>query len=282
MDHHHDVDFESPALAARAQLEGEVLAPLATDAIAVLAGQAAKRELDVRRVLDLGCGPGVATVELARRFPTARLVAADGSAAMLARAAERATRSGAGDRIETRHVQLPDGLAALDPADVVWASMVLHHVGDETAALRRLRAVLTPGGLLALVERAGPVRVLPDRTDLGRPGLWDRLDAAGERWFAGMREALPGATPSADYASILAAAGWSVVADEVLTLDLDPPLDDRGRRFAHQHLEHLRARLDGHADPADLAALDELLAGGVEGRAELAVHAARHLYVAAA
>jgi SAM-dependent methyltransferase len=279
VDHHHDVHFESPAMAAYTELQGDVLGALAADAIAVLAEEVRRQDQEVRRVLDIGCGPGVATVELARRFPAARVVALDGSAAMLARAAARLTRSGVADRVETLLAELPGGLAPLDRADVVWASMVLHHVGDERAALRQVRAVLAPGGLLALVERARPLRVRPARPDAG---LWDRLDAAAEHWFAGMRAALPDAASSADYPSMLGDADLDVVADEVLTLDLDAPLDGPARRFAHEHLTHARTQLDGHADPADLAALDELLAAGFERSDDLSLHASCHFYVSRA
>ena len=277
MDHHHDVHFESPATAAYTELQGDVLGALAADAVAVLAEEVRRQDLEVRRVLDIGCGPGVATVDLARQFPAARVVAVDGSAAMLARAAARVTRFGVADRVETLLAELPGGLGPLERAEVVWASMVVHHVGDETAALRQIQEVLAPGGVLALVERARPLRVRPAGADTG---LWDRLDAAGEHWFAGMRAALPDAAPSADYPLMLAGAGLDVVADEVLTLDLDGPLDGPGRRFAHEHLTHTRTRLEGHAEPADLAALDELLAAGVEQCDDLSLHASCHLYLA--
>ena len=61
---------------------------------------------------------------------------------------------------------------------MIWASMSLHHVGDEVAALRVLHEMLEPSGLLAIAEMAGPMRVLPDDLDVARPGLAGRLDDA--------------------------------------------------------------------------------------------------------
>lgn len=205
------------------------------------------------------------------------MVAVDGSATMLARARARADRHGFGDRVETRLVDLPAGLATLGRADVAWASMALHHVGDEVDALRGIRDLLVPGGLLALVEQAGPVRILAGNPDLGRPGLWDRIDAAWAAWFAGMRAGLPGATASGSYPEMLQAAGFEVVVDRMLTLVVGPPLDDRSHRFAHEQVSRMREHLQPDAVPADLQALEGLLD---EPRAGL--KASRHLYLAIA
>ena len=219
----HDHGFDSAEMVAFAELEGEVLIGFVEMAGSVLAEICRLHDVQVRRVVDLGCGPGVGTCGLAQRFSSADVLAVDGSAAMLERAAERAERLGLGDRIATRRVDLPDGLDALGRADIVWASMVIHHVGDEAAALRRISALLEPGGLLAIVERAGPVRVLPDDVDLGRPGLWQRLDAAWDSWFAEMRAELPDSTASAGgYSALLEQAGFEVLADDVLAVRRRP------------------------------------------------------------
>ena len=79
--------------------------------------------------------------------------------------------------------------------------------------------------MLAVVEHGGELRVLPANADLGCPGLWERLDAAGEKWFDDMRADLPDSTDSGRYADMLRLAGFSVLADELLTLTLESPLD---------------------------------------------------------
>jgi SAM-dependent methyltransferase len=237
-------------------------------------------------VLDIGSGPGIATCVLAERFGDASIVAVDGSATMLEHVTTRAERLGLASRVETHLVDLPDGVDALGRADVVWAALVLHHVGDEVDVLRRLRAVLEPGGLLAVVEWAEPMRVMPEDEDLGRPpGLWTRLDDAWQAWFADMRADLPGSTPSADYPEMLVEAGFDVLVDEVLRVVLDAPLGDQARRFARRQLEGAQARLSSYADEADLAALDVLLDDGETGilhRADARLSASRRLCVAVA
>jgi SAM-dependent methyltransferase len=198
---------------------------------------------------------------------------------MLDRAAARFARAETGTRVETRFVDLPDDLVTLGKADLVWASMVLHHLGDEVDALRRVRALLEPDGVLALVERAGPLRVLP-ALDAGHDrGLAQRIDAAWEEWFERMRAHLPGTTNSDAYPTMIERAGFELIDDRVLPLVLDAPLTEDARRFALHHLVRIREQLAEHLAPADLDALDAL-AGESDGGARLTVHATRHAYVA--
>jgi len=280
----HHVVFDSPGMAADAELEGEILIGLMAEGATALAGLCDRHGLDVRRVLDIGCGPGVGTCCLAEEFGSARVVAVDGSATMLERVKARSQRLGLAERVETRQAELPGGLADLDGADVVWASMVIHHVGDEAAALGGIRGLLTPGGLLAVVEVADPLRFLPPEADLGRPGIWERLDAAWAAWFTGMRAELPETVPSAGYPAMFEQAGFELLVDEVLTLVIGAPLDERARRFAHGRVQRMQHQLEAHADAADLAALDGLLDEdadeGIMRRDDVLIRGTRHLYIA--
>lgn len=285
--HEHGADphaFDWDAMAAFAEADAEVLTPFLDEAMSALAGAASQGELDVRRILDIGSGPGVSTCRLVQQFDGATAIAADGSAEMLARAAARAARLGLADRVSTRVIDLPDGLDDLGSAELVWASMVLHHVGDEAGALRRLRARLDAGGLLALVEFGDPLRVLPPGA--GELGQWERLEAAGAVWMREMRAGLPGAAVSEDYPDMLAGAGFEVLVDRQVDVHLDPPLDDRARQVAVNYLERMRRHVDPYADPADLALLDRLIdPDGPEGvlhRPDALLHVSRHLYVARA
>jgi len=136
--------------------------------------------------------------------------------------------------------------------------MVLHHLGDEAGALRGLRARLEPGGLLALVEFGDPMRVVRDDVDLGRPGLWARLDEASAAWLRDLRAGPSGSVQNADYPAMLQDAGFELVIDRLVTVRLDPPLDDRAREVALSHVQRLREHVAPYADPADVDALDAL------------------------
>lgn len=265
------------------ELEGELLGGLVNRAVELLADLCEREGVRVRRLLDIGCGPGGGTWKLAESFPSASIVAVDGSATMLERLRARAEHLGLAPRVEARLLELPDGLSTLGRADVAWASMVLHHISDEVGALHQLHRLLAPVGLLAVVERDRPLRVVLD-DELGRPGLWPRLDQAWAAWFAGLRADLPGSVASTGYPAMLAAGGFEVLADEMLALELVAPLDARGRRFALQHLERAQAQLAPYADASDLEALgvliDEQSDRCVLARDDVGLRAVRRLYVA--
>lgn len=286
--HHHAQDLDWDAMVGFAEREAEVLVAFLDEATSTVAQIAAADGLDVRRILDVGSGPGVATCALAERFPGATVLAADGSKEMLANVEARAARLGVAARVSTQLVELPSGLDDLGTADLVWASLVLHHVGDEAAALRGLRSRLQGdhGGLLALVEFGDPLRVLPEGADLGRPGLWERLEAARTTWLSEMRAGLPDSVESGDYRAMIEAAGFEVLVDRLVPVHLDPPLDPKARRAAVDHVTRMRERVEDYVDAADLDALDHLLAAddpaGIVRRPDALLHVSRHLFVARA
>jgi SAM-dependent methyltransferase len=260
--HHHghvrvdEADWEE--FAAQTELEGELFLAFVTDSARWIADLRGNDGPPVRRVLDVGSGPGVGTCELARLFPDAHVVAIDGSPAMLNRTAQRAATLGLDRRITTHLAELPDGLDGLDPADVIWASMSLHHIGDETNALHLLGELLEPSGLLAVAEVAEAMRVLPDDLDIGRPGLADRFDGAKSSWFADMRAGLPGCVASTDLPSMLASAGLQVVGSRIATQRFDPPLSDTARQVSVGHIRRARQQLNGLLEEDDLCVLDVL------------------------
>jgi len=282
--HVHLDDAHGRAWAAHAELEGEVLLGFVTDAAAWIGDERGPQAPPVRRIIDIGSGPGVGTRELARCFPEAQLVAVDGSTAMLEQAARRAADHGLADRVSTHLAELPDGLEGLAPADVVWASMSLHHIGDEVASLRLLRELVAPCGLLVVTELGEPTRFLPEDLGVGRAGLADRIDAVLATWFAGMREDLPGAVPSDDLATMLGAAGFEVVGSRLARVDLPAPLTPDARRFAVGQLRRTREAFGERLDAADISALEVLLdaddARSVIQRPDLFVAASRQVVIA--
>lgn len=283
---HHSPDVDWATMVALTEQEAEVLFAFLSHAMSLLADLATNSGLPVRRILDVGSGPGVGTCALADTFTQATVLAVDGSAEMLASVTSRATRLGVVDRVATQLVDLHEGMANLGTADLVWASMVVHHVGNEAAALRQIRSCLEPGGLFAMVEFGEPLRLLPEGVNLGRPGLWGRLDAARRAWLADMRAGLPGATSSDDYPAMLEAAGFDVVVDTVVGVDLPPPLDDRARAVALGHLRRLREHVERFGDPADLDVLDVLTnendPDGMARRPDAFFRASRRLLVSRA
>lgn len=176
-------------------------------------------------IVDAGSGPGIVSCLLAHTFPQARVVAVDGVAPLLERAREHADRLGVADRFGTLRTDLDDGLGDLEyPADLLWASRSLHHVGDQRTALEGFARALAPGGAVALLEGGLPARYFPRDIGIGRPGLQSRIDAIQEEWFAKMRAELPGAvTETEDWPALMHAVGLRHVATRTFLLDLPAP-----------------------------------------------------------
>ena len=282
--HVHLGEEQWAAHAAQTERRGEVFIGFLTETIEWIDEWRGVDAPPVRRVLDIGSGPGVGACALAIAYPTARVTAVDSSPAMLALATARAARLGLGKRVDTRLADLPDGVEDLDEVDVIWASMSLHHVGDEFGVLRVLRRRMHPTGLLAIAELADPTRMLPAELGVGRPGFVERLGAAGAAWFADMRRDLPGSVESNDVASMLAAAGFEVVGHRVARLRLDAPLSDDARRVAHEELLRARAQFGERLDPDDVGTLDilcdELDRRGAMQRADLFMAVSQQIVVA--
>ncbi|MFD7707229.1 class I SAM-dependent methyltransferase [Streptomyces sp. NPDC059785] len=101
------------------------------------------------RILDIGCGPGTITADLAALVPDGRVTGVDMAAGVLEQA--RATAAARG--LENVDFAVADVHALDFPDDtfcVVHAHQVLQHVGDPVRALREMHRVTKPGGYIAV------------------------------------------------------------------------------------------------------------------------------------
>ncbi|GES28956.1 class I SAM-dependent methyltransferase [Streptomyces angustmyceticus] len=101
------------------------------------------------RILDVGCGPGTITADLAALVPDGQVTGLEHAPDVL-----RQARATAADRGLTNFRFAVGDVHALDFPDdtfcVVHAHQVLQHVGDPVQALREMRRVTRPGGLVAV------------------------------------------------------------------------------------------------------------------------------------
>ncbi len=132
-------------LELRAKAQDEVEARAAyLDLLGVTAGE---------RVLDVGCGSGVVTRDIARRVGSAgRAVGVDPSPHFLTVARELADAAGLGGRVEFREgnalsLPFPDGAF-----DVAVAVTVLSHTPGGESAVPEMARVVRPGGRVGVFD----------------------------------------------------------------------------------------------------------------------------------
>jgi SAM-dependent methyltransferase len=121
-------------------------------------------------LLDVGCGPGTITVDLARLVAPGPVTAVEisGDAVESARTTAEAQGIPVDFRVaDVEALDLPD-----DGFDVVHAHQVLQHLGDPVQALREMRRVARPGGLVAVRD-----------SDYSAFAWWPRLPELDE-WMA--------------------------------------------------------------------------------------------------
>ncbi|ADD44420.1 class I SAM-dependent methyltransferase [Stackebrandtia nassauensis] len=204
-----------------------------------------------QRLLDVGCGPGTITADLAARV--AAVTAVDTSASVLAEA-----RAFGDDRQLTNVDYQVADVHSLpfddDTFDVVHAHQVLQHVADPIAALREMRRVCRPGGIVAARDADyeamtwyPAIPELDEWLDLYRRVARDNHGEpdAGRRLLAWAHEAgFETVTPSADvwcYATPTDREWWSGMWAERIT----------SSGIATTSVDN------GHASPADLQRLSQ-------------------------
>jgi ubiquinone/menaquinone biosynthesis C-methylase UbiE len=107
---------------------------------------------DGLRVVDLGCGPGVSTFELARRRPGAQVIGLDVASRMLGEARRRQKRMSGTERIGWVRADASRLPFRVDAVDALTGHSFLYLLPRRDAVLAECVRVLRPGGRLALME----------------------------------------------------------------------------------------------------------------------------------
>ena len=107
-------------------------------------------------VVDLGCGPGNITFLVARRWPGARVLGIDGSAAMLAIAEQRRLADPVAHRqVRFQRLVLPSPQLA-GPCSAVVSNSLLHHLHDPGVFWRAVKQLTGPGTSLYVRDLRRP------------------------------------------------------------------------------------------------------------------------------
>jgi SAM-dependent methyltransferase len=156
----------------------------------------AVRLLDVQptdRVIELGCGPGVAIAALASRATRGLVVGVDHSQVMIRQASRRNRAAIRAGRVRLIHTPVESMSVSDGPFDAALAVNTIGMWPDPPARLRELAGLLRPGGRIALVSQPRC------------PGATAATSAAAAKELAGL----------------LTEAGFELLRTD--TLDLDPP-----------------------------------------------------------
>jgi ubiquinone/menaquinone biosynthesis C-methylase UbiE len=201
------------------------------------------------RVVDFGCGPGMLTLELARRVgPGGHVHAVDLNPDFLERTRQNAAREGLAEQVSI-HRASDDRLPLEDGSvDRVICKNVLEYVDDAVLTLRDFRRALAPGGRvhaidsdwgMLAVEPLGPERIaelfaaasMAYRTPLIGRKLYGLMRAAG---FEKVRvEVVAGADTRGTLAPILFnMARYARVSGKLEASAIEGLLDDLKRALA--------------------------------------------------
>ena len=103
-------------------------------------------------VLDLGCGPGYFTAEIARLTGEGgKVIAADLQQKMLEKMGRKIRGTGLEKKIEA-HLCQADRIGIPGKVDFVLAFWMVHEVHDQQAMFKELKSLLNPGGRIWIIE----------------------------------------------------------------------------------------------------------------------------------
>ena len=125
-------------------------------------------------VMDMGCGPGFFTIEIARLVGTSgRVIAADLQEGMLEKVREK-IRGTELEELITLHRCEEERIGVSESVDFILAFYLVHEVPDKERFFQELAAILKPGGRMLVVEP--PLHV-------SKRELEETITAAGKAGF---------------------------------------------------------------------------------------------------
>lgn len=189
------------------------------------------------RLLDCGCGPGSITVDLAHSVAPGEAIGIDLREDALAHgralALERGIANVTFEAASVYQLPYPDGAF-----NAAFACAVLQHLAAPLAALKEMRRVLTPGGVIGIVDGSATITFrYPTNSLLDK---WDRLRALEREHNAGRP------SDALRLRALLREAGFArTQASGDMVTEAGPPAGSlkETRRVAQNHLIRLRGVL---------------------------------------
>jgi SAM-dependent methyltransferase/uncharacterized protein YbaR (Trm112 family) len=101
-----------------------------------------EKEIHGKRILDAGCGSGVLTMEIARRYPSAEIFAVD----IIPAVAEVFRKASPLPNLHVVQGSILEPPFPADWFDFLWCNGVIHHTGNSRRAFEALTSTLKSGG----------------------------------------------------------------------------------------------------------------------------------------
>lgn len=103
-------------------------------------------------VLDLGCGPGFFSIEIARMLNgQGKVIAADLQEGMLEKVKNKISGSGLEQKITTHKCEA-NTIGEIENVDFVLAFYMIHEVPDQERLFNELKSILKPNGKIYIIE----------------------------------------------------------------------------------------------------------------------------------
>jgi ubiquinone/menaquinone biosynthesis C-methylase UbiE len=103
-------------------------------------------------VLDLGCGPGFFSIEIAKMLNgSGKVIAADLQEGMLQKVDKKIRGTELEQRIEIHKCE-ETRIGVTDPIDFVLAFYMIHEVSNQDKLFEEIKSILKPGGKVYIIE----------------------------------------------------------------------------------------------------------------------------------
>lgn len=183
--------------------------------------------LDNPRILDVGCGSGVPTMELAR-LTNGEIAGLDVNQPLLDRLAKRVEKAGLSDRVKTMKCSMFDMDFPNDSFDIIWAEGSTFIIGFERA-LNEWRRLLAPKGFLVAHEM-----------------IWSRPDPPQEVYNYWKGLAASGIRTVPEYLEQIPACGYGIIGyftlpEDAWWIEYYGPLENRIQKLRLKYVDDSKA-----------------------------------------
>jgi trans-aconitate 2-methyltransferase len=199
-------------------------------------------------VLDAGCGTGRVTRMLVERLPRGRVIAVDGSTAMVEKVAEVLRPEDEAFVCDLTELELAE------PVDAVVSSAVFHWIFDHELLFRRMRVALKEGGRIAAQcggeGNIDEFRKLSARVSAREPYTEYLGEGFEEPWFYAGVEETEARLRAAGFTAVRCwLQPWEVIPPDPLefmrTITLSPHLDKLPAELHDRYLADVLAEAGG-------------------------------------